>query len=135
MKQMMIHRMVSHFRLNISGEINMKIANRLIVFLLVGLFVFAETTLVFAEGPSAAEYGVVLNLSGKQRMLSQKMSKEVMLINLDYKKDINLENLKKTVSLFDKTLKGLRDGDESLGLPPTTSRRILRQIDDKITPL
>lgn len=113
----------------------MKIANRSIVFLLVVLFVFAEATLVFAEGPSAAEYGVVLNLSGKQRMLSQKMSKEVMLINLDYKKDINLENLKKTASLFDKTLKGLRDGDESLGLPPTTSRRILRQIDDKITPL
>ena len=32
-------------------------------------------------------------------------------------------------------MKGLRDGDESLGLPPTTSRRILRQIDYKIKPL
>lgn len=89
----------------------------------------------FAEGPTAAEYGTVLNLSGKQRMLSQKMSKEVMLINLNIKKDENLTNLKATSSLFDKTLKGLRDGDASLKLPPTTSRRILRQIDDKIQPL
>ncbi|MCP3889427.1 MAG: hypothetical protein GY702_11235 [Desulfobulbaceae bacterium] len=90
---------------------------------------------VIAEGPSAAEYGVVLNLSGKQRMLSQKMSKEVLLINLDYKKQENLTNLKATAALFDKTLKGLRDGDESLRLPSTVSRRILRQIDDKTQPL
>ncbi len=89
----------------------------------------------FAEAPTAAEYGVVLNLSGKQRMLTQKMSKEVLLINLGHKKDENLNNLKATSALFDKTLKGLRDGDESLRLPATESRRILRQIDQKITPL
>lgn len=95
----------------------------------------AIPAICFAEGPTAAEYGTVLNLSGKQRMLSQKMSKEVLLINLGLKKDDNLANLKATSSLFDKTLKGLRDGDESLHLPPTTSRRILRQIDTKIQPL
>jgi hypothetical protein len=40
-----------------------------------------------AEGPTTAEYGTVLNLAGKQRMLSQKMTKEVLLINLNFKKD------------------------------------------------
>lgn len=88
-----------------------------------------------AQGPSAAEYGVVLNLAGKQRMLSQKMSKEVLLVNLNYEKEKNLENLKATAALFDKTLKGLRNGDASLGLPPTVSRRILRQIDKKVQPI
>ena len=82
-----------------------------------------------AEGPTAAEYGVVLNLSGKQRMLTQKMSKEVMLVALDVDLDKNLENLVATSSLFDKTLKGLRNGSDELRLPATTSRRILRQLD------
>ncbi|EXJ14601.1 type IV pili methyl-accepting chemotaxis transducer N-terminal domain-containing protein [Imhoffiella purpurea] len=92
------------------------------------LFAIGFTTPLFAEGPSSAEYGVVLNLSGKQRMLSQKMSKEAMLVALDVDRDKNLANLEKTSALFDKTLKGLRDGSEELGLPPTTSGRILRQL-------
>lgn len=85
--------------------------------------------LVMAQGPTAAEYGVVLNLSGKQRMLTQKMSKEMMLIALGYEKDKNLQNLEKTSGLFNKTLKGLRDGDPDLGLPPTVSKRIIKQLD------
>jgi len=79
--------------------------------------------------PTSAEYGVVLNLSGKQRMLSQKMSKEVMLIGLGVNVEQNVKNLSATSSLFDKTLKGLKDGDGSLGLPPTESKRIIRQLD------
>ena len=82
-----------------------------------------------ANGPTSAEYGVVLNLSGKQRMLTQKMSKEVMLIALGVELDKNVQNLVATSSLFDKTLKGLRDGSDELRLPPTTSRRIVRQLD------
>ncbi|WCE30322.1 type IV pili methyl-accepting chemotaxis transducer N-terminal domain-containing protein [Vibrio sp. SCSIO 43137] len=78
--------------------------------------------------PTPAEYGVVLNLSGKQRMLSQKMSKEVALVALGVEAENNLKNLAATSSLFDKTLKGLRDGDNSLGLPATESKRILRQL-------
>jgi len=85
---------------------------------------------VFAsEGPSSAQYGVVLNLSGKQRMLSQKMSKEIMLVALGVDAEKNLSNLQKTAGLFDKTLKGLRNGSDELKLPPTSSKRILRQLD------
>ncbi len=82
-----------------------------------------------AAGPDSAEYGVVLNLSGKQRMLSQKMSKEVMLVALGVDLDQNLKNLIATSTLFDETLKGLRNGSDSLRLPPTSSKRILRQLD------
>jgi len=82
-----------------------------------------------AEGPSSAQYGVVLNLSGKQRMLTQKMSKEIMLVALKIEADKNLTNLQKTAGLFNKTLKGLRSGSDELGLPPTSSKRILRQLD------
>ncbi len=77
---------------------------------------------------NSKEYGTILNLSGKQRMLSQKMSKESILIGLNIDTISNLSNLKKTSSLFDKTLKGLRDGNKELKLPQTTTKRILKQI-------
>ncbi len=82
----------------------------------------------FAAAPTSAEYGVVLNLSGKQRVLSQKMSKEVMLVALGIELDKNVSNLQTTSALFDKTLKGLRNGNAELRLPPTSSKRILRQL-------
>lgn len=96
---------------------------------LAGLSGLPVSEVIAQEGPSAAEYGVVLNLSGKQRMLTQKMSKEVVLVALDHDKAANLDNLKKTSALFDRTLKGLREGDADLKLPPTTARRITRQLD------
>lgn len=86
-----------------------------------------QITAVTAQ--TAQEFGTVINLSGKQRMLTQKMSKEVMLIALDIDKAQNLQNLQATSSLFDKTLKGLRDGDADLKLPATTSPKIIRQLD------
>ena len=81
------------------------------------------------DGPTSAEYGTVLNLSGKQRMLSQKMVKEILLIALNEDKKANLGHLKNTSALFDKTLKGLRNGSSELHLPVTNSKRILRQLD------
>ena len=100
-----------------------------VFFIMVFLLISSWATICFAEGPTSAEYGVVLNLSGKQRMLSQKMSKEIMLVALGFDAEANLKNLDTTSKLFDKTLKGLRDGDASLKLPPTVNKRIIKQLD------
>ncbi|MBT1451805.1 type IV pili methyl-accepting chemotaxis transducer N-terminal domain-containing protein [Glaciecola sp. XM2] len=89
--------------------------------------IFVPNSTVFAQ--TAEELGTVINLSGKQRMLTQKMSKEIMLIALDVDKAQNLKNLEATSTLFDKTLKGLRNGDADLNLPATESSRISRQLD------
>ena len=97
--------------------------------MLVSLFVFFDVAPAFAADPTAAEYGVVLNLSGKQRMLTQKMSKEIVLIAMGHETGTNVQNLKATADLFDKTLKGLRNGDAGLQLVPTSNPRILRQLD------
>jgi len=72
--------------------------------------------------------GTVINLAGKQRMLTQKMSKEALLIAKGIDADANKASLAKTVALFDKTLKGLVAGDESLKLPATTDKDILAQL-------
>ncbi len=75
------------------------------------------------------QMGVVINLSGRQRMLTQKMSKEMLLIyhGIDVKK--NRTNLGRSALMFAKTLKGLIDGSDTLDLPPTTDKDILKQMD------
>ena len=67
--------------------------------------------------------GLVINLAGRQRMLTQKMTKEALALSLKRKQtassDLKAEitNLKNTIAVFDKTLKALKDsGDAPLGL-------------------
>ncbi|MEW8691455.1 MAG: type IV pili methyl-accepting chemotaxis transducer N-terminal domain-containing protein [Candidatus Thiodiazotropha endolucinida] len=78
---------------------------------------------------TASEYAVVINLSGRQRMLTQKMSKEMLLIANKIDVEGNRANLNKTAKLFDTTLTGLRDGNAEMGLPATEGRVILKQLD------
>ena len=84
-----------------------------------------ETTTV---SQTKQQSGTVINLAGKQRMLTQKMSKEALFIAKGINVKENTISLKKTAELFDKTLKGLVDGDESLKLPKTTNKEILEQL-------
>jgi len=89
------------------------------------------TQVVAGDTPVAQtkqQSGVVINLAGKQRMLTQKMSKEALFIAKGISVDANKASLAKTVSLFDKTLTGLTSGDESLKLPATTNKDILAQL-------
>jgi hypothetical protein len=76
----------------------------------------------------AADMGKVINLAGKQRMLTQKMSKEALLIAKGIDAAGNTENLKKTSALFDKTLRGLINGDADLGLDKTEDAVIVEQL-------
>ena len=58
----------------------------------------------------------IINLAGRERMLSQKMSKEFLLIALGYNARENLRNLKYSRETFARVLKGLRHGDAELEL-------------------
>lgn len=69
-----------------------------------------------------------INLAGKQRMLTQKMTKELLLVANGIDTDANKASLGKTVALFEKTLTGLIEGDADLGLPATTDKDILAQL-------
>ncbi len=81
------------------------------------------------SGADTAELAVVINLSGRQRMLTQRMTKEFLLIALGIDRQTNRNRLNGTMALFDRTLKGLRDGDKELRLPPTTDPKIRAQLD------
>ncbi len=57
------------------------------------------------------------------------MTKEFLLIAAGIAVQENQANLQKTVALFDRTLKGLRDGDVAQRLPGTPQPRIRAQLD------
>ncbi len=84
------------------------------------------TSLLF--GLSDRELAISINLSGKQRMLTQKMTKEALLIRSNIDKKVNIDRLKESSRLFNKTLKGLIDGDKSLKLVSIEDNNIQKEL-------
>lgn len=79
---------------------------------------------------STVEYCSILNLAGRQRMLTQKMSKEILLIAWNVDVDKNREELKKSSAAFERTLNGLIKGDKGLGLPPAVNPDIKEHLNN-----
>ncbi len=84
------------------------------------------TSLLF--GLSDRELAISINLSGKQRMLTQKMTKEALLIRSNIDKKVNIDRLKESSRLFNKTLKGLIGGDKSLKLVSIEDNNIQKEL-------
>ncbi|MCD6582045.1 MAG: type IV pili methyl-accepting chemotaxis transducer N-terminal domain-containing protein [Desulfuromusa sp.] len=70
----------------------------------------------------------VINIAGRQRMLSQKMSKEAMTIKAGLSVEKSRTSLKETHDLFASSLNGLINGNNSMHLPPTIDPDILAQM-------
>ena len=92
----------------------------LVTTLLFTLFVEAKTT--------DKEIKNIINLAGKQRMLTQKMSKEALLIGKGIDMEKTQKALRQTIALFDTTLKGLLYGDRNLKLPKTEDKEIIKEL-------
>lgn len=96
-----------------------KTIKRLLLLLVLPVSIFALTN---------KELAISIDLSGKQRMLTQKMTKESFLIRSHIDKKENIEKLTKSSQLFDKTLKGLMQGDSSLKLVAIKNKAIQNQL-------
>ncbi len=70
--------------------------------------------------------GQVVNIAGRQRMLSQRMTKEALILASGDR--AAAKNLAATLELFDASLRGLIEGDAAMGLPPTDDSRIAAQM-------
>ncbi len=70
--------------------------------------------------------GLTINLAGAQRMLSQKVTKEVLLVGQGDTDAVSLARA--SVDRFDAVLKGLINGDTNLGLQPATIPAIKQQL-------
>jgi len=93
--------------------------------LLVALLMFFSS-LLFAL--TDKELAISINLAGKQRMLTQKMTKEAFLIRSNIDKEKNIQKLENSSQLFDKTLKGLIKGDTSLNLVAIKNNEVQKQL-------
>ncbi|MCP5062107.1 MAG: PAS domain-containing protein [Ignavibacteriae bacterium] len=69
--------------------------------------------------------GAIINIAGRQRMLTQKMSKEALGVLNGIQKP---ETLKSTSELFQTSLSGLIYGEEKLHLPPVSNDIIKTQL-------
>jgi len=102
----MLNRMALGFKLNIL----------LAVFLIIGLI---NAAIIYTVINRQIARGRAINLAGRQRMLTQKMSKEALLLAnalSSKEREKTAADLKETMNLFDTTLNGLLSGDEKLGL-------------------
>ena len=72
----------------------------------------------------------VINLAGRQRMLSQKIAKEAYQ---SLQKDISLDVLKMHTQIWNKVHTGLQKGDNELGLPVLKSESV-RTLFAEVTP-
>jgi len=75
------------------------------------------------------EWRTMLHLAGQQRMLIQKMSKEILLIAQGIEVETNRKNLHKTAKGFQWVLTGLLNGDKRLKMIKTKNPAILQQLD------
>ena len=91
------------------------------------------STLMITE--SQKDDAVVINLAGRQRMLTQKMTKEALAVCTGYSQYV--ESLPNTMKVFEITLKALRDGGKApldLGmtkwtvLPPAGYKDVYNQL-------
>lgn len=79
----------------------------------------------------------VINIAGRQRMLSQKLTKEIVSLTVyTDKKNRNLlkNKIKQTLSLWDLSHNALQKGNDSLGLPAKNSKKIDEKF-SKINPV
>lgn len=72
---------------------------------------------------------LAINVSGRQRMLSQKSSKEFCLTLAARESAENRKALSATIELFETSLLALMDGDDGLGLPEAPTDEIYEQLE------
>lgn len=70
-----------------------------------------------------------INIAGRQRMLTQKMSKEFFLIAYGVDPAANRANLQASVDLFQNSLNSLTNGNASEGLTPAPTPEIKAQLE------
>ncbi len=72
----------------------------------------------------------VINIAGRQRMLTQRMSKQALqLARSDFTDSQLAQSLAADRDLFDRCLRGLLQGNAELGLPPATSAAARTALD------
>lgn len=79
--------------------------------------------------------GIQLDLAGRQRMLSQRLSKDIFILSENPKKDIIYTELIQTLNKFEKVQKGLVNGDVDLKLSGIKNDESLMSLYKDVEPV
>lgn len=96
---------------------------------LVGLFTLAIVGMLLPTSAAAKGYNATLAAADAQLVLTQKMTKEALLVALGIDKAKNLEGLRKSSTEFQKLLSALREGDPKLKLDRMSNVEVLGKLD------
>ena len=81
-----------------------------------------------AFAPGEREITNLVNISGRQRMLTQRAAKEFCFVVAGVNVEENAESLRATIDLFDSSLYALQNGDRSQGLLPPPDQLVRHQL-------
>tara|TARA_R110002050_G_scaffold251241_2_gene389386 strand:- start:352 stop:2166 length:1815 start_codon:yes stop_codon:yes gene_type:complete len=73
----------------------------------------------------------VINVAGRQRMLSQKLTKEIVALSTEQNLEARItlkNNIKQTLNLWELSHNALQKGDDSLGLPGKNSQVVISEF-------
>jgi len=70
----------------------------------------------------------IVDIAGRERMLTQKMTKEKLLVLAKVAPKKNEKKLHETISQFDTALKALQNGDASLKIPKPSNKEVIAQL-------
>ena len=112
-----------------SADISFKNLRRLYIFALltIAITVLLSQLLIQYNLNSQLSDSRIINFSGKQRFLSQKLTKEILILNFVTKtKDNNaqINKINKIIELWKSNQYALENGNDSLGFPKEKSKEI-----------
>jgi len=81
-------------------------------------------TPAFSQSPEAIEAARRVDISGRQRMLSQRISKAACFLSVGMETNDAPNQMQDAVTLFETSLQALRRGDEAMGLGPEQNAEI-----------
>lgn len=95
----------------------------------VGLLALAFVGTILPTSAMASSYNATLAATDSQLVLTQKMTKEALLVTLGIDKAKNLEGLRNSSAEFQELLSGLRNGDQRLKLKQMSNIEVLGKLD------
>jgi two-component system sensor histidine kinase DegS len=112
-----------------SADISFKNLRRLYIFALltIAITVLLSQLLIQYNLHSQLSDSRIINISGKQRMLSQKLTKEILILNFitDAKNNKNeIEQVNEIINLWKFNQYALEKGNDSLGFPKEKSKEL-----------
>ena len=107
----------------------MSIRNKLLLTLgiLISLTLGIVIYTLLSLGTQEAD-GEVINIAGRQRMLTQKMTKESILLLKNINENQSQKSLRDTHALFEKSHNALLNGNREMNIPATIDSQVLTQL-------